>query len=198
MSKIRSLVIVIIVLTLQFSFSNNAKAGILDWFTPDKSNVLDSVYRIWSFDSLYNVIKLPEIEVSNDSVLATMTSGTISQAPTSVLEVENVNASYVRYHRVSMTAYSSTPDQTDSTPFITAANTYVRDGIVATNLINPDTGRRYAFGTRIRIPELYGDKVFIVEDRMNSRYTNRVDIWFSTRGEALEFGRKTTTIEVLL
>ena len=32
---------------------------------------------------------------------------------------------------VVITGYSSTPDQTDSTPFITASGTYVEDGIVA-------------------------------------------------------------------
>ena len=36
---------------------------------------------------------------------------------------------------VTITAYSSTPDQTDSTPFITAYNTFVRDGIVAANFL---------------------------------------------------------------
>lgn len=87
-----------------------------------------------------------------------------------------------RTMQVEMTAYSSTVDQTDGDPFTTANGTRVKDGIVAMNGI--------PFGTRIRIPELYGDKVFIVTDRMNKRYTTRVDIWMETREEAIQFGYK--------
>lgn len=90
---------------------------------------------------------------------------------------------------VMMTAYSSTPDQTDSTPFITASGTRVRDGIVAANFL--------PFGAKIKIPQLFGDKVFVVEDRMNKRYTERVDIWFSTRRDARQFGIKKAEIVVL-
>lgn len=91
---------------------------------------------------------------------------------------------------VVITAYSSTVWQTDSTPFITASGSYVEDGIVANNLL--------PFGTRIKIPELYGDKIFIVEDRMNSRKGNyHVDIWFETYAQAKDFGAQTTYIEVL-
>jgi len=61
-------------------------------------------------------------------------------------------------HLVVVTAYSSTYDQTDSTPFITASGSYVSDGTVACNFLR--------FGDRVRFPEVYGDKIFIVEDRM--------------------------------
>jgi 3D (Asp-Asp-Asp) domain-containing protein len=88
---------------------------------------------------------------------------------------------------VSITAYSSTPDQTDDSPFITARGTYVRDGIVAANFL--------PFGTKIKIPELFGDKIFVVEDRMNSRYWHKVDLWFPERHDALEFGIKTAKIQ---
>ncbi len=92
--------------------------------------------------------------------------------------------------KVIVTAYSSSPLQTDSTPFITAAGTGVRDGIIANNLL--------AFGTKVKIPELYGNKIFVVEDRMHSRKGDyHVDIWFSSYGEAINFGAKTTYIEVL-
>jgi 3D (Asp-Asp-Asp) domain-containing protein len=91
--------------------------------------------------------------------------------------------------QVYITAYSSTPDQTDSTPFITASNKHVRDGIVAANFL--------PFGAKIKIPSVFGDKIFVVEDRMNARYARRVDIWFPTRQEALNFGIKTLDIEIL-
>jgi 3D (Asp-Asp-Asp) domain-containing protein len=44
------------------------------------------------------------------------------------------------------------------------------------------------FGTKIKIPEIFGDKVFIVEDKMNPRYGENLDIWFPTKWEALNFG----------
>lgn len=88
-----------------------------------------------------------------------------------------------------VTGYSSTPDQTDETPFVTASGTEVREGIVAANFV--------PLGTKIRLPELYGNKIFVVEDRMHVRKYYLVDIWFPTREEALQFGVKTTLIEVL-
>lgn len=90
---------------------------------------------------------------------------------------------------VIVTAYSSTPEQTDSTPFITASGTKVREGIVAANFL--------PIGTKIRLPALYGDKVFVVEDRMHPRKKWQVDIWFSSYTEAKNFGAKRTLIEVL-
>lgn len=94
-----------------------------------------------------------------------------------------------KYYMI-ITAYSSTEDQTDSTPFITASGKTVADGIVANNLL--------PFGTQIKIPELYGDKIFIVEDRMHSRKGYyHLDIWFNTREEAKEFGVREAYIEVV-
>lgn len=90
---------------------------------------------------------------------------------------------------VVMTAYSSTPDQTDSTPFITASGTHVRDGIVAANFVR--------IGTKVRIPDLYGNKVFVVEDRMHARFRYRMDIWMPTRAQAKHFGLRNVKIEIL-
>jgi len=92
--------------------------------------------------------------------------------------------------KVVITAYSSSPQETDDNPYITAAGTWVREGIVANNML--------PFGTKIRIPEIYGDKVFIVEDRMHwKKGYYHVDIWFASYKEAKDFGAKTTFIEVL-
>lgn len=88
-----------------------------------------------------------------------------------------------------VTAYSSTPDQTDDTPFITASGSTVRDGIVATNLL--------PFGTKVKIPEFFGDKVFVVEDRMHQRKTNNIDVWMDSKEKALKFGIAQATILVL-
>ncbi|MBI5733346.1 MAG: 3D domain-containing protein [Candidatus Kerfeldbacteria bacterium] len=87
------------------------------------------------------------------------------------------------------TAYSSTVDQTDSTPFITASGTRVRPGVVAANFL--------PFGTRIRLPDYFGDQIFVVEDRMNERYNKRLDIWMESRGEAVDWGIRRLNVEVL-
>ncbi|MEK7478585.1 MAG: hypothetical protein AAB626_01515 [Patescibacteria group bacterium] len=94
-----------------------------------------------------------------------------------------------RLIEVDLTAYSSTEDQTDSTPFIAASGKYVYDGMVATNFL--------PFGTKIKIPALYGDRIFTVDDRMNRRYQNRVDIWFADRESAMNFGLQRTVIEIV-
>lgn len=91
--------------------------------------------------------------------------------------------------RLYVTGYSSTPEQTDDTPFITASGKRVRDGIVATNLL--------PLGTKIKIPELYGSKIFVVEDRMNRRMQEHVDIWFANYADAKNFGKKRASIVVL-
>jgi 3D (Asp-Asp-Asp) domain-containing protein len=38
--------------------------------------------------------------------------------------------------------------------------------------------------------------VFVVKDRMNEKYKDRVDVWFNDTQEAIDFGVKTTYIEV--
>jgi len=96
----------------------------------------------------------------------------------------------VRTIKVVITAYSSTHDQTDDTPLITASGKYVKDGIIANNML--------PFGTKIRIPGLYGNKVFTVEDRMNKRKPDhQFDIWFPSKDLAVNFGVKTAYIEIL-
>lgn len=88
-----------------------------------------------------------------------------------------------------VTAYSSTPDQTDDTPFTTAWQTPVRDGVIAANFL--------PFGTKVKFPEMYGDKVFTVEDRLARKNSHKIDIWFSTRDTALQFGKRTLVVEIL-
>lgn len=88
-----------------------------------------------------------------------------------------------------VTSYNSEPGQTDDSPFITAFNTHVRDGIVATNFLPK--------GTLVRFPDEFGDKLFVVEDRMNSRYYYRMDIWMADKQESIQFGAKYLKMEIL-
>ncbi|MFA7087870.1 MAG: hypothetical protein WC146_00825 [Patescibacteria group bacterium] len=92
-----------------------------------------------------------------------------------------------------LTAYNSEAAQTDSTPCITANGFDVCEhGIedtIAANFLK--------FGTKVMIPELFGDRIFVVRDRMNKRYPDRVDIWMISKQDARKFGVKTATIQVI-
>jgi 3D (Asp-Asp-Asp) domain-containing protein len=95
----------------------------------------------------------------------------------------------VKTLHLKVTAYASVPEETSDHPFITATGDHVHDGIVATNLL--------PFGTKVMIPSLFGDKVFVVDDRMNKRMTNNIDIWMSTKEAAVVFGVHKANILVL-
>ena len=86
-------------------------------------------------------------------------------------------------------AYNSFPGQTDSSPWITAWGTRCREGVIAANFL--------PFGTKVRLPEKFGDRIFTVEDRMNARYYYRADVWFKTRDAAKQFGAPYTILEVV-
>ncbi len=89
-----------------------------------------------------------------------------------------------------ITAYTSTPGQTDDSPFIAASGKRVHDGMIAANGL--------PFGTRVKIPSVYGEKIFVVEDRMNRRYGyGRFDVWLDmSRAEARKFGVKRVAVEI--
>ncbi len=91
--------------------------------------------------------------------------------------------------RVVVTAYSSTPDQTDASPFVTASGTTVHPGTIAVNFL--------PFGTRVKFPVYSGDAIYVVEDRMAKRFSDRADIWFTSRSAAYAFGKRTLTMVVV-
>lgn len=108
------------------------------------------------------------------------------------------------------TAYSSDPFQTDSSPCIPADGTdlckLAQEGVVdaiATNIL--------PLGTYVRFPELFGDKMFVVRDRMNQKYNGkrRIDFYIAvldaegnvdtklSKASAIHFGVKSLKMEVL-
>lgn len=114
----------------------------------------------------------------------------INNGKLTVCKIDRSAYEVVKKVKMVVTAYTSRPEETDDTPFITASNKRVADGILANNML--------PFGTKVRIPELYGDKVFTVEDRMNKRMGNyRADIWMAEYKDAKNFGAKSVYIEVL-
>lgn len=84
------------------------------------------------------------------------------------------------------TAYSSSVEETDDSPFITASGSRVHHGVVAANFL--------PLHTKI----LIGNEIFTVEDRMNERYNNVpiIDIWMPSLETAQAFGTRTIFIQI--
>jgi 3D (Asp-Asp-Asp) domain-containing protein len=92
-----------------------------------------------------------------------------------------------------ITAYTSEAAQCDASPCITASGFNVcKHGIedtVAANFL--------PFGAKIKIPELFGEKILIVRDRTSLKYGNRVDVWMKSKNAAIKFGIRYSKIEIL-
>lgn len=95
---------------------------------------------------------------------------------------------------ITVTAYNSLPWQTDDTPCITASGMDIcernAEDIIATNFAY------LPYGTRVKLPDLYDDRIFRVEDRMNKRYYRRADIWMKEYADAKAFGKRWTRMEI--
>jgi len=120
-----------------------------------------------------------------------LAQGDVSQqfGSAELLAKNNIKLKNFSIIKTLITAYSSSPDETDDTPFITASGSGTRNGVVAANFL--------PFGTQIRMPEIFGGQIFVVEDRLNKNYNDRIDVWFNSKEEALHFGQKITKVEIL-
>lgn len=87
-------------------------------------------------------------------------------------------------YNLEVTAYSPSVDECDSTPFIAASGESVDDNTVAVSQNMRKDG--WDFGKFIYIPD-HG-KFYKINDVMNKRYTERIDIFKWTKQEAKDFG----------
>ncbi len=144
--------------------------------------------------SLASQIPIPE-KIDIPTADAAASQGTVlaqTKIPqVSVKTASAVQTKSVKLVRFTATAYSSTPDQTDGDPFITASGQRVHPGVAASNVL--------PFGTKFKLPALFGDQIFTIEDRMNAKYDGqrRVDIWFNSTEKAIDFGVKNAEMEIL-
>ena len=85
-----------------------------------------------------------------------------------------------------ITAYTPSIQECDSTPLITASNTKVKTGIVA---LSRDIEKKYRlkFGDYIQIE---GHGFYVFQDRMNKKVKNTIDVFMWSRKKAIKFGRK--------
>ena len=121
------------------------------------------------FEKLALQAALPVTQVADADTIRVASTPAVASAP----KPQNIL-------KVWLTAYSSVPEETDSTPLITASGQLVRDGIIASNAL--------PFGTLVKIPSIFGDKIFTVEDRMNKKKDGFMDIWMPTKQDAIDFG----------
>lgn len=92
-----------------------------------------------------------------------------------------------------ITAYNSEAAQTDGDPCTTANGfnvcTHGEEDTIAANFLK--------FGTKVQIPELFGNRVFTVRDRMNKKHANQVDVWMKAKKDAKQFGVKVAKIQIV-
>lgn len=100
----------------------------------------------------------------------------------------NIVLTLVLIGNLTPTAYRSVPEQTDSSPFITATGERVHNRGVA---VSRDLLKRW--GGKLE----YGDLLYIegvgykfVFDTMHERHKNRFDVWVPTLQAEKEFDRK--------
>ena len=129
------------------------------------------------------------IKPMNTFIFALTLMNSVSSSVGSTAPVAPVKVPEPVKMTVIATAYTPRPEETDSTPWLTAAGTKTREGIIAANWL--------PFGTKIKID----DKIYTVEDRMNARYTAafpaRIDIVFMSLAKARKFGKQKIEIEIM-
>jgi 3D (Asp-Asp-Asp) domain-containing protein len=127
-----------------------------------------------------------DIITSSSSQVITSADPIATTSPKTIEKVIKVSTNTI-------TAYNSEAGQTDDSPCITANGFNVcKHGVedtIAANFL--------PFGTKVKIPDLFGDRVFVVRDRMNKKHPNRVDVWMQERSDAIKFGVKVAKIQVI-
>ncbi|MBU1003769.1 MAG: 3D domain-containing protein [Proteobacteria bacterium] len=97
-----------------------------------------------------------------------------------------------RTRSLTVTAYSPRLLETDSTPYVTASNKPVRQGIVAVSRDLFDLG--WVFGKKVYIKN-FG--IFTIDDLMAGDKRNHVDIFMFDTVAAQTFGRKVLSVSLV-
>jgi 3D (Asp-Asp-Asp) domain-containing protein len=94
---------------------------------------------------------------------------------------------------VTLTAYNSEVEQCDGDP-CTTANGF---NVCAHGIEDTVAANFLPLGTKIMIPDLFGNRIFIVRDRTSRKYSDRVDVWMIKKHDALQFGKRHSRIVVI-
>lgn len=112
--------------------------------------------------------------------------------------------------RLRATGYNSYVSQTDASPDITATGTRTRFGVIA---VSRDLlGAQLPYGSLVRLRDLgnyrngrgagrfqsvLDGQLFIVEDTMNARKRQQIDVWFPDMANALSWGVRAVEVELV-
>jgi 3D (Asp-Asp-Asp) domain-containing protein len=149
--------------------------------TPAKaSEIIAEPAEIQTFESTETTLDIQNGKITEEAAFEN-----------SLPENQDIKIAWTSYRTI--TAYNSEVGQCDDTPCITANGFNVcehgQEDTIAANWLK--------FGTKVRIPELFGDRIFVVRDRMNTKYKDRVDIWMLDKTLARKFGKRIAKIEIL-
>jgi len=97
--------------------------------------------------------------------------------------------SYISLGVYTITAYNTLSYQTDNEPCISASgmNICETEGLICA------CPREFEFGTNF----LIDGKVYNCQDRLHSKYDNRIDLLMDTIEEAKEFGKRELSVHIL-
>ena len=110
------------------------------------------------------------------------------QKPTKTPEIKKTEIKKKLW--VTATAYSSTPWQTDNTPCITSTGYNVCNKTENIIAVSRDLVRSLGYHRQVMLPSLYGSEIFLIEDTMNARFVNRIDVHHGSTKDARDFGLK--------
>lgn len=102
---------------------------------------------------------------------------------------------------LTVTSYRSVPAQTDDSPFHTSTGEHVcKHGVAVSQDLLKKNGGNLEYGDYVYIE---GIGIKVVNDAMNKRWTNRMDVYVSSLDEEKKFhkkfkGRKLSVSKILL
>jgi len=98
-----------------------------------------------------------------------------------------------RSQQVTATAYNSVKSQTQGNPALAAWGDILKPGMKAIAVSRDLIAKGLTHGTEVEIEGLSG--VYIVRDKMNKRWKDKIDIYMGTDvAAARQWGQKTVTI----
>ena len=188
---IKNLTLLTALCTIFVLTTNSANAALLDWTNKDSDNAHPFINNA----SDWSITKLAKFDLSEkDNQPEATPEPTPVQAQKLIRKNRTADTTTTKTIRIIATAYSAEAAQTDNTPCIGARNYNVcetNENVVATNCLS--------FDTVMTLPELFGDKKFVVKDRMASRFSGsncRIDVLMPNRQSALNFGLKVVVAEI--
>lgn len=133
-----------------------------------------------------NIESIPDLDTSPQGIITALTN----------LEkkIEKLSRHYqpIYITYVTITAYTPSVNECDSDPQHTAIMTKPKPGTIAISRDLLEAG--WTFGKRVWIKN-HG--VFVINDLMNKRYKNRIDIVMFDKNQAIQFGKR-ESIAVLI